>query len=255
MSENKAMKIRLEEAFERIHVPEFVNDDPVQFPRRFAAQADVEIVAFLSAIMAWGRRPMILRDCERLLELMENEPAAYVASGDWVQIPDRLNIHRTMFGEHLKYMLRGFREIMRRYGTMEAFCAAHVPAGAEDAPWRFARAWQGVLSDVNAGATCSECMPTQLDKTALKRINMALRWLVRRDSPVDMGLWKCLTPAQLYIPLDVHVGNVSRAWGLLERRSNDRRAVQLLTDRLREFDPPRPRKIRLRPLRPRRTRR
>jgi uncharacterized protein (TIGR02757 family) len=75
-----------------------------------------------------------------------------------------------------------------------------------------------------------------LDKSALKRFNMALRWLVRNDGIVDLGVWNVITPAQLYIPLDVHVGNISRQLGLLQRHSNDRLAVEQLTATLRQFD-------------------
>ena len=83
----------------------------------------------------------------------------------------------------------------------------------------------------------NRCIPATPDTSALKRLNMALRWLVRDDGVVDLGMWKALKPAQLFIPLDVHSGNTARALGLLERRQNDRRAVVELTDRLREFRP------------------
>ncbi len=85
-------------------------------------------------------------------------------------------------------------------------------------------------------AAC-RCLPLGLDKSALKRFNMALRWLVRDDGIVDMGVWKALKPSQLFIPLDVHVGNVSRGLGLLDRKQNDRRAVEELTATLRTLRP------------------
>ena len=231
------MRELLEEAVARINVPEFADDDPVQFPRRFSGQEDVEIAALLCAIIAWGRRPMILRDCERLLSLMEGQPHKYVMSGDWEELPDRLNIHRTMFGSHLKYMLRGLREVYRRYGSLEALCAAAVPTDAEAAPGVFGEALRALLADVNGGAGCPECLPVRMESTALKRVNMALRWLVRDDGLVDMGLWKCLKPSRLYIPMDVHVANVSRSFGLLSRKSNDRKAAEQLTVTLRRYDP------------------
>jgi uncharacterized protein (TIGR02757 family) len=70
--------------------------------------------------------------------------------------------------------------------------------------------------------------------SACKRINLALRWLVR-EGPVDTGLWKSIKPAALYIPLDVHVARTARKLGLLTRKSNDRKAVVELTEKLREF--------------------
>ena len=99
----------------------------------------------------------------------------------------------------------------------------------------------------NDGAVNSRCLPTGLDTTALKRINMALRWLVRRDGIVDMGVWTSIKPSQLFIPLDVHVGNTARALGLLQRRGNDRKAVEQLTA-LCAHSVPTTRTLRLRPL-------
>ena len=226
----------LNEAVNRINVKEFTNEDPVQFPRRFDKQADAEIAAMLCAMIAWGRRPMILRDCERLLSLMEHEPLRYVIEGDWEQLPDSMNIHRTMFASHLKYLLRGFRTIYSRFSTLDDFCKTAVSENTDCAPWKFTEAMLGVMRDENGGKLCPECIPSQLDKTALKRINMALRWLVRDDGIVDMGWWRSIKPAGLYIPLDVHVANTSRRLGLLQRRSNDRRAVELLTENLRKYD-------------------
>ena len=86
-------------------------------------------------------------------------------------------------------------------------------------------------------AVASRCLPQNLSTTALKRVNMALRWLVRDDGIVDMGIWDVIKPSQLFIPLDVHVGDVSRELGLLSRKSDDKRAVLELTGHLRRFNP------------------
>lgn len=235
--QDKSLHALLDEAVLDINTPAFINDDPVQFPRLFSSQQDIEIVAFLSAIIAWGRRPMILRDCQRLLQLMDFQPTEYTLSGEYEQLPDDMNIHRTMFSSHLKYMLRGFRQILRKYGTIENFAKANMPTDAEGAPWIFGEALRRLMYDINACTDCRECIPVRMDTTALKRINMALRWLVRDDGIVDMGLWKALKPKQLYIPLDVHVGNTSRSLGLLTRKSNDRKSTEQLTAALRQFDP------------------
>ena len=94
-----------------------------------------------------------------------------------------------------------------------------------------------VLIQANNGEKHSRCLPGNLDNTALKRINMALRWLVRDDGIVDMGVWNIIKPSQLFIPLDVHVGNVSRDLGLLTRKANDKRATIELTEVLRSIRP------------------
>lgn len=221
----------------RINSPAFIEQDPVQFPRRFERQTDIEIAALLAATVAWGNRKMICRDIERMLSLMDHEPTAYVLDEGYEDLNPDMNLHRTFFGRHLQYMLRGLRAIITRYGSLDAF-AASVRAGESETPsWALTEAIQGVMCEVNGGATCSRVLPTDLDQTALKRINMALRWLVRDDGIVDMGIWKSIPKSKLFIPLDVHVGNVSRQLGLLTRKANDRKSVVELTKVLRSLRP------------------
>ena len=221
----------------RINNPDFIDKDPVQFPRRFEKVQDIEIAGLLSAIIAWGNRKMICRDAERMLTLMDNEPYAYVMDEGYEDLNPDMNLHRTFFARHFQYFLRGMRRIYKDYGSLDAF-AASVRAGEDSAPaWKLVEEMQKIMSDVNDGATCSQCLPVNLKQTALKRINMALRWFVRAAGIVDMGVWKSIPKSKLYIPLDVHVGNVSRELGLLARKANDRKSVEELTGVLRELRP------------------
>ena len=201
----------------RINSPAFIADDPVQFPRRFSRLQDIEVVAFLSATIAWGNRKMICRNCDRMLALMDNQPYDYVIDGGFETLPDQ-NIHRTFFARDLRHYLRGLRQIFQRYGSLAAFAKAQ-PIDASEAPsWALVEAMNAQLTEANAGVANTRCLPGNLATTALKRVNMALRWLVRRDGIVDMGVWSdVLTPAQLYIPLDVHVNRTARDLGLLTR--------------------------------------
>lgn len=220
----------------RINHPDFIFNDPVQFPRRFDRLQDIEVVAFLSAAIAWGKRKMICDNCEKMLRIMDNSPYEYVMEGAYEDLPD-MNIHRTFFTRNFKYMLRGFRSIFKYYGSLNDFAKA-VKAGDSETPsWYLVERMQSVFADANEGATDSQCLPTQLKNTALKRINMALRWLVRNDGIVDMGVWDCIKPSQLFIPLDVHVGDTVRALGMIERKANDRRTVLEVTEQLRRMRP------------------
>lgn len=226
----------LEREAARINSPEFIGADPVQFPRRFSRQDDVEIVALLASHMAWGNRKMICNDIERLLALMQGQPAAWVRNGAFEEIPDDRNIHRTFFGRNLKHMLRGLERILRRYPTLDAFAATLNLRGRESAPWLLAEALNQEMAAAN-GCSDSRCLPLNLKTTALKRLNMALRWLVRDDGIVDLGLWKSLSPADLYIPLDVHVGDTARSLGLTSRKANDRTTTNEITSQLRSLRP------------------
>lgn len=226
----------LEEA-NRINRPAFVKDDPVQFPRRFDDQRDIEIASLLVSVISWGRRPMILRDAERMLSLMDSQPYRYMMEGGYEDLDPGLNIHRTFFARDMQWYLRGLREIYSRYPSLDAFAAAKR-VGDEKAPaWKLAEEVRSIVEGVNGATTCSQCLPTNLASTALKRLNMALRWLVRNDGIVDIGVWQSIKPAQLYIPLDVHVGNTARGLGLLDRSANDRRSCDIVTSEMRKICP------------------
>jgi uncharacterized protein (TIGR02757 family) len=213
-------------------VKDFIEHDPVQFPRRFSKRADIEIAAFLTATIAWGRRDLIIRSAQKMFSLMEPGPATFVMDGDYRKLKTCC-VYRTFFEDDLKYFCKGFKFCYAKYGSLEK-----IFASAPDI-------WQGIalfregMAAANKGRYSKHIAgPGAADRSgsACKRINLALRWLVRKG-PVDLGLWKSITPASLYIPLDLHVARTSRRLGLLKRKSNDKKAVIELTDTLREFCP------------------
>ncbi|MDR1563145.1 MAG: TIGR02757 family protein [Dysgonamonadaceae bacterium] len=230
------VKTFLDEQVLRFNTPSFIDSDPVQFPRRYKKLQDIEIVAFVIATISWGKRPMILRNAERLLAVFGNSPLDFVMNEDY-RMFGNANIHRTFFEHDLVYMLRGFRRIYGTYGSLENMLKAYDIEQAAAPVWAFVKVLSNEMLQANDGQINSKCYPVNCEKSALKRINMALRWLVRDDGIVDLGVWKALKPGQLYIPLDVHVGNVARGLGILLRGGNDRRAVEELTAVLREFCP------------------
>ena len=143
-----------------------------------------------------------------------------------------------IFAANLRHYLRGLRRIYLRHGSLADFALAEKIHLSPAPAWALAQAINRELAAANAGTADSRCLPQNLNTTALKRLNMALRWLVRTDGIVDLGLWaNVLKPSQLYIPLDVHVNRTATQLGLLDRRTPDRRAVEQLTDRLRRFRP------------------
>ena len=232
MVKNDSLAKELDLWYGRICNPDFIHDDPVQFPRRYTKREDIEIAAILSATIAWGRRDLILRSAEKMFALMEHGPYAFITNGDYRKLKKR-NIHRTFFEDDLKYFCRGFEHCYAKYGNLEKLFAC-TPG-----------IWEGIalLREEMAMANRNEYSkhisdPGTEDRggSACKKLNLALRWLVRKG-PVDLGLWKSIKPAALYIPLDVHVARTARRLGLLERKSNDKKAVIALTEKLREFCP------------------
>lgn len=227
----------LEQEAARFNRPEFIADDPVQFAHKFDAIPDIEIASLLTAVISWGKRKMILRDADRMMSLMDHQPHRYVMERGYEDLDPSVNLHRTFFGRHFQWLLRTLREVYARHESLDSFAAANA-VGDDPAPaWKLADLLGRIAVDVNHGETCPQCIPTNLKTTALKRLNMALRWFVRNDGIVDLGIWQSIRPAQLYVPLDVHVGNTARDLGLLTRKANDRRTVGELTDQLRLLRP------------------
>jgi TIGR02757 family protein len=226
------LKAYLDEHAERVNKPSFIENDPVKFPRRYKELRDIEIVSLLVTTIAWGKRSMILRDAERMLLKTGNNPFDYVMSKGYEKL-GTANIHRTFFENDMAYMLRGIRHFYSLHESMDSYMSMQT----EHTPQKLVEALRHSAIEANEGIHNMKCYPKDFKTTALKRVNLALRWLVRRDGIVDLGVWKSMTPAELFIPLDVHVGNTARKTGLLTRKSNDWKAVEELTEKLRIFNP------------------
>jgi len=223
--------------YKKICTQVFIKDDPVQFPRRFKKKEDIEIAAFLTATIAWGRRDMILRSSERLFAIMGKSPFSYITSQEYKNLKNK-NIHRTFFENDLKYFCRGFDHCYAKYGNLEKLFAGRKNTWEGIALFReeMAKGNKGQYSKhiSNPGKADEETGVNESKGSACKRLNLALRWLVRKG-PVDLGLWKSIKPASLFIPLDVHVARTARKLGLLERKSNDKKTVIELTEKLRMY--------------------
>lgn len=222
------LKEKLDHLREQYNKPEFITNDPIQFAHQYTNKKDIEIVSFLVATISWGKRPMILKSAKHMLNFMGKSPYDYVMSKGYEYL-GKANIHRTFFESDLKYYCKGFHSLYTNYIDIEDVF------NKDSSLWNGIVRFREIVKMANGGLDTKH-ISNPLKKSACKRLFMALRWLVRDDGIVDLGLWKSINPSQLYIPLDTHVARVSRELGLLERKSNDRQAVEELTIRLRELD-------------------
>ena len=226
------LKEKLDYWHKKVCTPEFIALDPVQFPHRYKKREDIEITAFLSAAIAWGRRDLILRSAEKMFALMGSSPFDYVMSDGCKKLKNN-NIHRTFFEDDLRYYCRGFKRCYAKYQNME-----NLFASCENV-WQAFALFREEMAEANkSGYSRHVSNPGDEGKTgsACKKLNLTLRWLVRKG-PVDLGLWKKIKPSALFIPLDVHVARTARTLGLLKRNSNDKKAVIELTEELRILCP------------------
>lgn len=225
----------LDDKFAHYNCKEFIKNDPVSFPHSFTRREDVEIAALLASVIAWGNRKMILSSGRKMFcDIMHSAPYDYVMSGEWEELDDRLNIHRTFFACDFKYICRGLRSIFSKYGTMEAlFMSCSVWDGIENLHRAMAEANGGAVTRHISNPVAQKGKPA----SACKRMHMMLRWLCRKDGVVDLGIWQGVSQAELMIPLDVHVARTARQLGLVTRKQNDRKTVEELTAQLRKLSP------------------
>ncbi len=214
---------------------DFIPHDPISIPHRFKKRDDIEVSALLTATIAWGNRKSILQSAQRLLETMDGAPGDFVRSH---KPRDRKAfasfVHRTFNGSDAQFFLETLQDLYRVYGSLEAAFGHPVV----DSGWEAIEQFRRRFFDRPHLPRHGKHLSSPARGSAAKRLNMFLRWMVRPSiRGVDFGLWTALTPAQLNCPLDVHSASVARKLGLLQRRQNDRKAVEELDRALRQLDP------------------
>ena len=230
------LRALLERLHDRYNRPEFIDDDPICVPHRYTDAADREIAGFLSATIAWGNRRTIVRNGHRMMHFLDDAPADFVRHASERELAQLASFtHRTFNGGDLRDFVLALRRIVTRRGSLGAFFETTYEA-TQSLPQTLA-AFRSEFFAGKHAPRCEKHLSSVERGAACKRLCMYLRWMVRRDDRgVDFGLWQRIPMSALRLPLDVHVGEVGRALGLLTRRQNDWRAVEELTAALRRFD-------------------
>ena len=231
------LKQFLEEKYLQYNNPSFIECDPISIPHRYTSQNDREIAGFLTATISWGRRDLILRSGKALMQSMDNSPYEFIMSAGEDDMKGFSGfVHRTFNGEDCIYFMKGLKEIYSVYHSIEEV----ILEGMEDNGTLREGIYhlRNLFFSLPHEARTEKHFADIMSGAAGKRINMFIRWMVRRDNHgVDFGIWKKINPSELFIPLDLHTGNTARKLGLLTRKCNDWKAVEELTDALRLFDP------------------
>ena len=224
-------KQELDLLVEKYETEEFIKDDPIRFIHGWKTKQDAERAGFIASLFAYGNRKMFIKKLDELFERADNDITGYVNNGDFgnlkgfeyrfakdYDIIPIFEILHTLYAES-----KGLEELFAYAFEQENFLKTVVDYFYSRAP-------------KTAGQGFYHMIPNPANGGAMKRMNMFLRWMVRKP-PVDLGIWTFMQPKDLLIPLDVHVARVSRNMGLLTRKSNDFKAVIELTERLRGFCP------------------
>ena len=216
--------------------PKFIESDPIQIPHRFTKKEDIEIAGFLVATIAWGNRKSIIKNADTMMELLDHTPFEFVTQHKESDLePLKSFVHRTFNGYDFKQFVKSLQHLYKNHGGLEAVFNTHAQTHSlQNSIHHFKQTFFELPHLKRSKKHVSD----PLKNSAAKRINMFLRWMVRKDNNgVDFGIWDSLSPSQLSCPLDVHSGNVARKLGLLKRKQNDGKALAELDKALRHIDP------------------
>jgi uncharacterized protein (TIGR02757 family) len=214
--------------------PSFIKDDPICIPHLFTKKQDIEIAGFFAAIFAWGNRTTIINKSRELMQLMNMQPHEFCLHATDDRLKSLLHFkHRTFTATDLLYFVSFFQFHYSRNNTLETAFTKHGETMEE----MLTGFHHYIFSLEHVPPRTKKHIATPEKNSSCKRLNMFLRWMVRKDDHgVDFGIWKDISPSQLICPLDLHVARVAKKLQLLDRKQPDWIAAKELTKQLREFD-------------------
>ncbi|MBS1521683.1 MAG: TIGR02757 family protein [Bacteroidetes bacterium] len=252
------LKAFLDSKVAQYNQPDFIKNDPVSIPHLFTRKQDIEIMGFWAATLAWGQRITIINKCNELISLMDGAPYDFIINHEEPDLKKMLHFkHRTFNDVDTLYFISFFRHHYSNYDSLED--AFIPPAQKEGVMLRHSKhERKGHNTDVSSEPIenylnyfrkyffslpdyphrTKKHVSSPSQKSTCKRLNMFLRWMVRKDNcGVDFGIWDKINSSDLIMPCDLHVDRVSRKLKLIDRKQTDWQTAVELTGRLREFDP------------------
>lgn len=214
---------------------QFIETDPIQIPHLYTLKEDIEIAGFLTATISWGNRKMIIKNAQRLMEMLGNSPYDFVMNHNENQLENLTPfVHRTFNSDDAITFIKALQNIYKNHEGLETLFSKHQEKKSLQ---KSIHEFKKVFFEIEHSSRTQKHVSDPLNNSAAKRINMFLRWMVRNDANgVDFGIWKSIPSACLSCPLDVHSGNVARKLGLLNRKQNDGKALLELDTNLRKLD-------------------
>jgi uncharacterized protein (TIGR02757 family) len=236
---SERIKDFLDEKVARYNGPSFIELDPISIPHRFQKKQDIEVAGFFAAILAWGQRKTILSKCKELLARMDDAPHDFLVNHTEVDLKAFLGFkHRTFNEVDALYFIHFLSWFYRKQDSLEAAFLIGQTGAVDSMESMLIQFQSHFFSLEEAPSRTKKHISSPATRSACKRINMYLRWMVRQDEQgVDFGIWKGISPAQLICPCDLHVDRVGRKLGLITRKQTDWGTAVELTQVLRTFDP------------------
>jgi uncharacterized protein (TIGR02757 family) len=238
MQHFEEVKSLLDEKYDLYNRTDFIKDDPVSIPHLFSKKQDIEIAGFFAAILAWGQRKTIINKCKELMAMMGNSPYEFILNHSESDLKDLMHFkHRTFNDIDTLYFIHFFKEFYLKHESLEEAFLLGKSSENDFMKQSLIGFHHYFFSSEVAPLRTRKHIATPERKSACKRINMFLRWMVRQDDRgVDFGIWQKIKPADLICPCDLHVDRVARELGLIRRKQTDWQTAEELTEELRKMD-------------------
>lgn len=231
---DQSLKKFLDKKVEQYNQPSFITNDPISIPHSFSKKQDIEISGFFAATFSWGNRTTIIQKSKELMIQMDRSPYDFCINHNDADLKKILSFkHRTFNPTDLLYFIDFFKYHYKKNDSLEKAFVKHGKT-IEEMLTGFHHYF---FSLEHVPARTKKHVATPERNSSCKRLNMFLRWMVRRDkNGVDFGIWKNISPSQLICPVDLHVARVAKRLNILKRKQPDWQAAIELTDYLRKLD-------------------
>jgi len=236
---DKKLKQFLDRKVEEYNQPSFIEHDPISIPHLFSKKQDIEVAAFFASIFAWGNRTTIINKSKALLQLMDDAPYDYITNHGEKDLKRLLQFkHRTFNATDLLYFVLFLKHHYQHSETLESAFTNWMGPKDDTIQKALTGFHDYFFSLRNAPLRTRKHIATPKRNSTCKRLNMFLRWMVRKDNcGVDFGIWNTISPSQLICPIDVHVARVAKGFHLIQRKQIDWQTALELTSDLKKFDP------------------
>jgi uncharacterized protein (TIGR02757 family) len=240
MKKQTSLKEFFEDKVRQYNQPSFIKDDPICIPHAFSKKQDIEISALFASIFAWGNRTTIIAKSKELMQMMDNAPHDFCLHHSISQLRTLETFkHRTFNATDLLYFIEFLKYHYTHHSSLEdAFLRFSSDVSSDWIEQSLTHFHNYFFSLEHVPSRTKKHISTPYKGSTCKRLNMFLRWMVRKDNNgVDFGIWERISPAQLICPIDLHVARVAKRFGLLQRKQLDWQAATELTAYLRTLDP------------------
>lgn len=228
----------LDRKVEQYNQPSFIVNDPICIPHAFSKKQDIEIAGFFAAIFAWGNRKTIIQKARELMQLMDLAPYEFIRHHGIKDLKRLTGFrHRTFNSTDLLYFIAFLKFHYDRHDSLETAFSQWMDILEPTTEKALDGFYHYFFSLEDNPLRTHKHIASPEKKSSCKRLNMYLRWMIRKDNKkVDFGIWKLINQTQLICPIDLHVARVAKRFGLVTRNQTDWKAALELTGHLRNLD-------------------